>query len=124
MIAMKLNDRQKGILRRAAAHPDGVANPAADISGFGRKNGYATMAVLKREGLIIPNAHGDWYITDAGRAAVDEILSAKETDQAAEIAFWKGRAIWWCAYAENGLRSQPDATDLKRAERIVEQERK
>lgn len=30
-----------------------------------------------RDGLIEPNAHGDWYITDAGRKTVMEGDSGK-----------------------------------------------
>ena len=42
---------------------------------------------------------------------------------AAERDFYKQRAIWWCAHAENGLRGGLDERDFKRAERIIEQEK-
>ena len=66
---MKLTEPQIRILKEGAAHRDGVVRPsiAAGFSGVTTKR---NVAILEREGMIVPNAHGDHYITDKGREAI------------------------------------------------------
>lgn len=68
---MKLTENQLRILREGARHPDGVVRPAI-AAGFAGVTTRRNIASLARQGLIVPNAHGDHYITDAGRAAIPE----------------------------------------------------
>lgn len=44
-------------------------------------------------------------------------------EAAAEIEFYRRRAIWWCAHAEGGLRGGLDERDFSRASKIIETER-
>lgn len=62
-----LTSHDRATLRQGAAHRDGVIRPVKS-SNFDRTD--KRMAKLVQMGLAIPNAHGDWYITDAGREAL------------------------------------------------------
>jgi hypothetical protein len=55
-------------LERGARHRNGVIDFWGDGSGFGKRNHDARMVRFVTLGLATPNAHGDHYITDAGRA--------------------------------------------------------
>lgn len=66
--AAKLTERDVLVLRRALEHPDGVINPTSGRYG----NTERRMAKLVKLGVAIPNAHGDWYITETGRLAINQ----------------------------------------------------
>jgi hypothetical protein len=57
------------LLQDGAAHPDGVVR-GGGRTGFDRHRIKAALAGLVAAGLIVPNVHGDHYITDAGREAL------------------------------------------------------
>lgn len=65
----KLTENQVKILREGTRHRDGVVRPsiAAGYAGVVTRRNVARLEAL---GLIIPNAHGDHYITEAGIAEV------------------------------------------------------
>lgn len=68
-MSSKLTEGDIRLLRQGAAHMHGVISPMA-----GRfNNGERRIEKLVRIGLATPNPHGDWYITDAGRAAIDTL---------------------------------------------------
>lgn len=69
-MAGKLTDRDIATLKAGARHADGVMSPHHGAN-FGRRNAEARMAKLVAAGLAQPNPHGDWYITAAGRAAIE-----------------------------------------------------
>lgn len=69
--SLTLTEYELADLRRATLHPDGVFN----IQGpRGLRHASKTRSAKKMEGagLIEPNAHGDWYVTEAGRRRVAE----------------------------------------------------
>lgn len=65
-----LTERQASILREGAAHRDGVVRPSI-YPGFEGVTTRRSVKKLESLGLIEPNAHGDHYITEAGRAAIE-----------------------------------------------------
>ena len=65
----KLSKTQTGLLKSGAAHRDGVVRPI-QRTNYDRANAKRALAGLEAAGFIVPNAHGDHYITDAGRAAI------------------------------------------------------
>lgn len=71
----RLGELDIGTLKLGLRHPDGViAYPFADRY----KNQERRMAKLVAMGLATPSPHGDWYITDAGRAAAKGGDNAQE----------------------------------------------
>lgn len=64
---VKLTVHDLNALRQGARHPDGVINPMrrSNFDNPGKR-----MAKLVACGLATKNPHGDWYITEAGRAAI------------------------------------------------------
>lgn len=64
-----LTKARRAILSRGVAHRDGVVQPAFH-AGYDRVAERRNIADLERAGFLDPNVHGDWYITDAGRAAL------------------------------------------------------
>jgi DNA-binding MarR family transcriptional regulator len=64
-----LTKTQIGMLQQGAAHRDGVVRPLARTN-YDKANAKRALADLEASGLIEPNAHGDHYITDAGRDAL------------------------------------------------------
>lgn len=68
----KLTGHDVAALQLGARHRDGVINPARS-SNFDRPE--KRMAKLVAMGLAEPNAHGDWYITEAGRKAVRDFIA-------------------------------------------------
>lgn len=62
-----LTNRRLAILNSAKDN-DVVSMPY--MTGFERVSWLRNAEYLVTCGLLRPNAHGDWYITDAGRAAL------------------------------------------------------
>lgn len=59
--------REKRTLEEAAKHPNGVFRPWSAMNGLAKAANERSVEKLIAAGLIEPNAHGDWYITEAGR---------------------------------------------------------
>lgn len=66
-VAQKLSQHEVAALRQGARHEDGVIRPNK-MSNFDKPE--KRMAKLVTLGLATANAHGDWYITQAGRDAL------------------------------------------------------
>lgn len=66
---MRLTEARLRTLRHGANDPNGVIK-APYLTGFERVSWLRSADALCEAGLITANAHGDWYITDAGRAAL------------------------------------------------------
>ncbi len=64
---MKLTRHDVHTLEQGARHINGVIKPSR-WSNFDKPE--KRMAKLVEAGLAEPSAHGDWYITDAGRSAL------------------------------------------------------
>lgn len=65
---MKLSESELNILAHGARDARGVISEPMKRSNFDKPE--KRMAKLTAMGLVTPNAHGDWYITDAGRSVV------------------------------------------------------
>lgn len=72
---MELTDKQRLILKRGAEHRDGVVGfgGAGRGVGFQRRAWQAHIDKMVAAGLLEPNAYGDYYITDAGRAILESL---------------------------------------------------
>lgn len=68
--SVKLTEIELADLKRACAHRDGVFTIN---SPRGLRHASKTRSAQKMvaAGLLEPNAHGDWYVTDAGRARAE-----------------------------------------------------
>lgn len=64
---IELTIRERRALEDAAKHPHGVFKLSAPMNGLGKAANERSAKKLVDGGLIVPNAHGDWYITDEGR---------------------------------------------------------
>jgi len=70
-MSLRLSVTKVRLLQDGAAHPDGVIR-GGGRTGFDRHRIKVALADLEAAGLIVPNAHGDHYITDAGREAASK----------------------------------------------------
>lgn len=69
--AVRLTEHELADLARSTRHPDGVFRIDGP-RGLRHASKTRSAAKMEKAGLIEPNAHGDWYVTDAGRARVAE----------------------------------------------------